>query len=312
VISPRDGAFLRRVVHPAARPGRVALAAAFGVVLAACGSAGGALVGRGPAVPPVESLPAPSPSLSSGVAPATTAAPSAVPTGRVGPDGLPQVITHGRRDRRLVALTFGANMTDSMLRKLDAGQAATYDDRKAIDELIRLNVPATFFLAGKWVLRYPEETRRLAANPLFELGSHSWSDRAFATPCYGLDPIPAGEMAADVRESYSVLRRFIAHPVPYFRFPGGCYDDTARRAVAPTGVTLVQYDVASGDAFATSADVVVADTLSATRDGSIVALHITQANAPVTALALPRIVAGLRARGYRLVKVSELLAQGGY
>ena len=43
-------------------------------------------------------------------------------------------------------------------------------------------------------------------------------------------------------------------------------------------------------------------------NGAIVVLHITQANAPRTADALPAIITGLRARGYQLVTVSELLA----
>src|SRR5439155_5020950 len=146
------------------------------------------------------------------------------------------------------AVTFDSNMTDEMLRRLDTGAVGSYDDAAVVDELIRLQVPATFFLAGKWVLRYPAETRRLAANPLFELGSHSWSHGAFATPCYRLPPVPTSAMAADVRSSFAVLRRFTDQPVPYFRFPGGCYDAAALRAVAPTGVTVVQYDVASGDA----------------------------------------------------------------
>ncbi len=42
-------------------------------------------------------------------------------------------------------------------------------------------------------------------------------------------------------------------------------------------------------------------------DGVIVVLHITQDNAPRTADALPAIIDGLRARGYRLVDLSDLL-----
>ena len=217
---------------------------------------------------------------------------------------------HGRRDRPLVAITFDSNMTDWMLRRLDTGAVRSYDDAAVVGELIRLRVPATFFLAGKWVLRYPAETRRLAANPLFELGSHSWSHAAFATPCYGLPPIPTRAMANDVRRSFAVLREFTPRPAPYFRFPGGCYDAAALRAIASVGVTVVQYDVASGDAFGTSVDAIVRHTLAAVRDGSIIVMHITLANAPLTPLALPRIVAGLRTRGITLVKVSDLLAAG--
>jgi peptidoglycan/xylan/chitin deacetylase (PgdA/CDA1 family) len=218
------------------------------------------------------------------------------------------VIAHGRRDRRQIAITFDSNMTDAMLHRLDTGVVASYDDVAAIDELIRLRVPATFFLAGKWALRYPAETRRLASNPLFELASHSWSHEAFALPCYGLAKLPTAGMAADVRRSFSVLRRFTPHPRPYFRFPGGCYDTTALRALAPTGATIVQYDVASGDAFGTSVAAIVQHTLATATNGSIIVMHITLANAPLTPQALPQIVAGLRARGYTLVKLSDLLA----
>ncbi|HSV67264.1 MAG TPA: polysaccharide deacetylase family protein [Mycobacteriales bacterium] len=220
------------------------------------------------------------------------------------------VIDHGPRDRRLVAITFDSNMTDSMLRRLDTGAVASYDDTAAVDELARLRVPATFFLAGKWVLRYPAQTRRLAGNPLFELASHSWSHDAFATPCYGLTPIPVAAMAADVRRSFAVLHHFTRHPTHYFRFPGGCYDTAALRAIAPTGVRVVQYDVASGDAFGTSVSAIVRHTLTAATAGSIIVMHITLANAPLTPRALPPIVAGLRARGFTLVKLSDLLAAG--
>jgi peptidoglycan/xylan/chitin deacetylase (PgdA/CDA1 family) len=42
-------------------------------------------------------------------------------------------------------------------------------------------------------------------------------------------------------------------------------------------------------------------------DGAIVVLHITQANAPHTADALPAIINGLLRRGYQLVTLSDLL-----
>jgi peptidoglycan/xylan/chitin deacetylase (PgdA/CDA1 family) len=115
-------------------------------------------------------------------------------------------------------------------------------------------------------------------------------------------------MAADVERSERQLRSFTRHLTPYFRFPGGCYDRTALRAVAPAGVTVIQYDDPSGDAFGTSVPAIVAQTLDHVRNGSIIVMHITEANAPLTALALPAIVAGLRARHLRIVKLSTLLA----
>jgi peptidoglycan-N-acetylglucosamine deacetylase len=222
---------------------------------------------------------------------------------------LPTVVDHGRRDSGMVALTFDSNMTDAMLAELDRHKVASFDNRAVIDELVAARVPATFFLAGKWMERYPDETHRIVGNPLFEVGSHSYAHRAFHLPCYGLGGLAVTAMAADVARSEALLRRFTPHPTSYFRFPGGCYDRAALRAIAPTHVQVIQYDVASGDAFGTSTRRIVTHTLAHTRAGSIVVMHITGGNtAPLTARALPAIVAGLRARGLRLVRLSTLLA----
>jgi peptidoglycan/xylan/chitin deacetylase (PgdA/CDA1 family) len=217
---------------------------------------------------------------------------------------------HGSRSQPLVALTFDTNMTDAMLAELDRGKVASFVNQAAIDELRALKVPATIFLAGKWVERYPDVTRSLAGDPLFELASHSYAHRPFKAPCYGLgSALPVADMAADVEHSEQLLRRFTDHPTPYFRFPGGCYDQTALDAITPARVVVVQYDVASGDAFATSADAIVTTALRSATNGSIVVMHLTGGNtAPLTATALPRVVNGLRARGLRLVRISELLA----
>jgi peptidoglycan/xylan/chitin deacetylase (PgdA/CDA1 family) len=117
-------------------------------------------------------------------------------------------------------------------------------------------------------------------------------------------------MAADIRQSERQLRRFTAHPTNYFRFPGGCFDKTALRAIAPTGVAVIQYDDPSGDAYGTSVPAIVAQALDHARNGSIIVMHITEANSPLTALALPSIVDGLLAKHLRIVKLSTLLATG--
>lgn len=97
--------------------------------------------------------------------------------------------------------------------------------------------------------------------------------------------------------------------MPYFRFPGGCYDRTALRALSAVGVTAVQWDVVSGDAFATDADAVARQVLEGVRPGSVVVMHCTQSAAPATEKALRTIIPELREQGYRFVKVSELIGR---
>ena len=224
---------------------------------------------------------------------------------------LPRVLVHGSRSRRIVAITFDSNMTWGMLARLRSGRATSYDDTRVLAELDRLHVPATFFLSSLWVLRYPGTTRRIGTDPLFEVGSHSYAHAAFRAHCYGLATLRPGQMAADVRRSFAVLRRYVAHPQPYFRFPGGCYDRTSLRALGGLPVVPVQFDVASGDAFGRSVRAIVRHTLATAQAGSIIVMHVTLANAPLTAAALPAIVAGLRREGLTPVRLSTLIAAGG-
>jgi len=218
------------------------------------------------------------------------------------------VVTNGPRDRRLVALTFDSNLTDGMIQELDQHRVASFANAAVIDELDQLQVPATLFLAGKWIERYPDLTRRLAGDPLFELGSHSYQHRAYHLPCYGLGGLPVAQMAADVDHSEQLLRQFTNRPTPYFRFPGGCYDAAALQATGGTGITVIQYDLASGDAFGTSVRAIVNNVVNNAQNGSIVVMHITGGNtAPLTAFALPAVVNGLRQKGFTLVRVSDLL-----
>jgi len=239
----------------------------------------------------------------------STSGPDPNPAPPAAPDGpLPQVITHGPAGHHRIALTFDSNMTDAMLHRLDAGEVDSYANTAVIDQLVARHTPATFFLAGKWVERYPELTRRIAADPDFEVASHSWSHRGFTAKCYGLEPMPTSEMAADVERSFDVLAPFGGRQTRYFRFPGGCYDPAALRAIAPAHATVIQYDDVGGDPFNDDPASITAAVLKQAHDGAIVVLHITKANAPHTAEALPNVIDKLRARGFELVRLSQLLA----
>lgn len=243
---------------------------------------------------------------------AASAAPASAPLpGWAGGTGVPPVVVHGPPGHHRIALTFDSNMTAAMLHRLAAGRVGSYANTAVVDELQAEHVPATFFLSGKWVQRYPDLTRRIAADPSFELASHSYAHEGFTAGCYSLARLPAADMAADVERSFAVLAPFGGHQTRYFRFPGGCYDAAALRAVAPAHATVVQYDDVGGDPFSGDAAGITARVLRQAHDGAIVVLHITKANAPRTADALPAVVDGLRARGYQLVTLSDLLADGG-
>ncbi|MER6524127.1 polysaccharide deacetylase family protein [Streptomyces sp. NPDC001508] len=274
---------------------RVTALCSLAAALAACGTAG-----------------APHPT---GRAPAGSAAPSASssrpPTLTPGPGGLTPVFTNGSRTRgKTVALTFDADMTADQGPRAAAGEH--FDNPDLIATLREQKVPATVFMTGRWADQYPAEARSIGTDPLFEVANHSYSHYAFTADCYGLPTVAADRMRADVEQAYTSLREAgVPHPMPYFRFPGGCYDQQALRALSGLGVTAVQWDVVSGDAFATDADAVVKQVLDGVQPGSVVVMHCTRSAAPTTERVVRAIVPELRKRGFEFVKVSTLISQTG-
>lgn len=272
---------------------RTALAGALLVLTAGCAVryAGGAT--RPPAAPGPTTAPPT----------AATATPTAAPAAPH------RMVFHGPRGSRMVALTFDADMTPAMRRALDTGRLRSSFDRRIIATLHATGTPATIFATGMWIERYPAETRRLAADPLIELGDHSYRHSAFTTPCYGLPALTPGAWKADVRHAAALLDRYAPGHTPYFRFPGGCHDDAAVRTVLAAGLTPVQWDVVSGDAFGHDPRAIARTVVDEAKGGSIVVMHLNGApTAPETHAALPLIIQGLRAKGLRPARLSELLA----
>ncbi|MGW6541087.1 polysaccharide deacetylase family protein [Streptomyces sp. NPDC055011] len=271
-----------------------------GAVLVGCG--GGADTASPPPAPPAKPTAAPT------AAPGAKPAPGAAPTMAAGPQGRTPVYERrtGRSAEKVVALTFDADMTADQGPRAARGER--FDNPELIATLRRLEVDATIFMTGRWAEEYPEQVRSIGDDPRFEIANHSYSHYAFAEPCYGLPKVATPDMASDVERAFDSFRDAGAvNVVPYFRFPGGCYDDTALHALAPARVTAVQWDVVGGDAFAKDPDAVAEQVLSGVRPGSLVVLHCTRSAAPATERAIRRIVPELRARGYRFVKVSALM-----
>lgn len=67
----------------------------------------------------------------------------------------------------------------------------------------------------------------------------------------------------------------------------------------------MQWDVVSGDAFATDADAVVRRIPDGVGPGSVVVLHRTRSAAPTTERVVRTVVPEPRKQGYRPVKVSD-------
>ncbi|MEV7521034.1 polysaccharide deacetylase family protein [Streptomyces sp. NPDC091371] len=292
---------------------KAAAAAVLGTCLTACGGGAGT-TGAGPEArlgsPAASAAPsAPTPAAADPSAPASpqAGAPGKAPTMAPGPNGLTPVFERARQQsEKTVALTFDADMTSDQGPRAEAGEH--FDNPQLISTLRSLKVPSTIFMTGRWAEEYPDQTKSIGTDPNFEIANHSYSHHAFKSPCYGLPALDGAAARADVDRAFDAFRKAGAiNTVPYFRFPGGCYDDAALRALSTAKVTAVQWDVVSGDAFAKDPGAVAEQVLAGVKPGSVVVMHCTRSAAPVTEEAIQKIVPELRKRGYRFVKVSELI-----
>lgn len=184
--------------------------------------------------------------------------------------------------------------------------ALTFDDGPdpvrtpaLLDALAELDVPATFFLVGAGVDAHPELARRIAAAG-HELGNHTYTHRYL--------PLARGRSVA--REVAATDRSIAASTgvVPRLvRPPYGGRAPWTVRALRRLAKRLVLWDVNSFDWRGAPADEVVARVLERTRDGSIILMHEARDGGEVTVEAVRRLVPALRARGLRLVTVSDAL-----
>lgn len=218
------------------------------------------------------------------------------------------VIFHGSRDKKQIAITFDAEMTDGMKANVLSGRVKSSYDSRIIDILNQTNTKATLFLTGMWIELYPDITRQFSQNPLFELGSHSYTDSSYSGYCYGLSQLADTLKIEDIGATEKLLREHAGIDNRLFRFPGGCYTPADVKLVNQADDTVVHWDVVGNDGFNTNANQIVHNVVDNVQNGSIIVLHMNGApTAPKTADALPEIIKQLKAKGFTFVKVNELL-----
>lgn len=244
----------------------------------------------------------------------------AVPRDRVG--GSQQVVPRAERGRviRRVTLPAGQKLVAITFDLCEQPHEISGYQGDIVDILRAERVPATFFASGKWLLTHPERSEQLIADPLFEAGNHAWEHRNFQI----LDrPRMRTEIGAAQRAYGITHRRLSARAClmpgratsppaaqTLFRFPFGACTADAIAEVQAQGLRAVQWDVSAADPWkGMTAEKMIKHVVARVRPGSIVLFH-ANGRGWHTGAALPHIIARLRARGYRFVTVSQLLAAG--
>jgi peptidoglycan/xylan/chitin deacetylase (PgdA/CDA1 family) len=155
-------------------------------------------------------------------------------------------------------------------------------------------------MGGDWMRTHPDETRRLAANPRFDLGNHSWSHP-------DLDGLSEAEISAEILRTQDLLFQLTGRQNRLFRLPSGIYNDLVLDTIASHGLYTIQWDVVTADPVPDNqADNILRIVQDEAQNGSIIIMH-ANGRGWHTAEALPQIIDTLRSQGYTLVTVSQLL-----
>jgi peptidoglycan/xylan/chitin deacetylase (PgdA/CDA1 family) len=200
------------------------------------------------------------------------------------------IIEHGPRTIPSIALTFDACPTDLL---------DEYDER-VVEILLKEDVPATIFMSGRWVEKHPDKAIFLAGKTQFELAAHS-----FYHP--HLLEKDDGRVLREMRRTQAIIKKVTGRTPEYFRPPYGEVDDRVATLAKTAGLTTINYDIASGDPDPSlSPERIARSVLRGAKDGSIIVFHLN-CKGVHTAEALPRIIEGLRKKGFKLVTVGEML-----
>ena len=188
--------------------------------------------------------------------------------------------------QKVVALTFDGGGNDA---------AAS----SVLRTLRRTRTPATFFLTGRFVRLYPQIARAIGRDH-YPVGNHTVDH----SDMLGLSP---AQDAWEIAAAQTQIRRATGEdPHPLFRFPYGSRDARTIAIARRLGYVSVRWTVDTWGWMGSccqSVSGVVQRVVSHLVPGEIVLMHLGSARdgATLDSNALPRVIAAVRARGYRFV-----------
>lgn len=183
--------------------------------------------------------------------------------------------------------------------------ALTFDDgptretRPILHMLDSMDVKATFFVVGEALQKHLDDATMIVAHG-HELGNHSYSHSRMIFTSYNA--------VKQEIESTSQLIRQAGYKGPiHFRPPYGKKLVALPHYLHDHQVKTIMWNV-EPDHSVTDSATIVHDALTHVQPGAIILLHVMTTDREMSRKAVPAIIAGLKANGYRFVTVSQLLS----
>lgn len=197
------------------------------------------------------------------------------------------VISRISTNERVIALTFD-----------DGSDSA---NTQAILNILQSNgIKSTFFLTGQSADRHSNSARLILQNG-HEIGNHSYTHPR-------MTQISTSAMITEIQRCETAVNNSTGkYPIKLFRPPYGNYNSTVLSAVGAAGYPwTVMWTIDTLDWAGTPRDTMVQKVLDNARPGAIVLMHV--GSGTNTQQALPIMIRELKNRGYRFIKLSEMLS----
>jgi peptidoglycan/xylan/chitin deacetylase (PgdA/CDA1 family) len=172
-----------------------------------------------------------------------------------------------------------------------------------LDTLRDKQLHATFFVMGWWAERHPDVLRQIADGG-HEIASHGHS-------IFDLTQASDAEVRADLQNADSVISAVTGRTTRPLWSPSAGYRDARVRAIAADeGYRPILWTVDSGDwTTDATAESVFSHIVNGASNGAIIVLHFDSPHTLTsTAQVLPAAIDALRADGYHLMTITELLS----
>ncbi len=177
------------------------------------------------------------------------------------------------------------------------------DTDQILDTLKKYNVHVTFFMTGGWVEQFPEDVKKIYEAG-HDLANHSENHK-------NMSQLPDTECQEELMKVHNKVKELTGVEMNLFRPPYGDYDNEVITNATSCGYYTIQWDVDSLDWKDYGVDSIIKTVTGHKnlRNGSIILMHN---GAKYTAMALPKVIEGLQAKGYEIVPISELIYKENY
>lgn len=199
----------------------------------------------------------------------------------------PIAISGTRTEDKVVALTFDHSWGNKFTPLI-------------LDTLKNNNIKVTFFIMGPWAKKYPDVAQRMVADG-HEIASHGYRHENYG------DMTPEW-VKEDIQKAHGLIKEVTGVDPTLIRPPNGHYSQKSLKVTEEVGYKTIIWNVDSLDWKNPGRDVIIERVMKRIKPGAIILLHAS--DTPVqTAEALPILLDKIKAQGYQIVTVSELLNQ---